>query len=93
MNTKADWVDARVRPMASGYYYVIFEVLKDTLIYRKGEIEVTSAYYDSEDERWSFPDRSESVWRFIAWTPKVFYDVPEEMLNKLVTYLSVDVRM
>ena len=88
---KLNWIKGVIEPPEEGKYYVITEAQNDTDLYKKGDIVIAFDRY-SKALGWLSSVVDNSTWKILAWAEILLPDVPEEVTDRLVTYLGVEVK-
>ena len=88
---KLNWIKGVIEPPEEGKYYVITEAQNDTDLYTEGDIVIAFDRY-SKALGWLSSVVDNSTWKILAWAEILLPDVPEEVTDRLVTYLGVEVK-
>lgn len=96
---KVIWNKGTIAPPESGDYYVIMEAIQnsdplpsgETLI-RKGDIEVTTDWYDSSREAFDSLGVENPIWRVLAWANILLPPIPEGIQDQVRWYFGKEVK-
>lgn len=88
---KVNWIKGVIEPPEEGRYYVMTEAQNDTDLYKKGDIVIAFDRY-SKALGWLSSVVDNSAWKILAWAEILLPDVPEEVTDRLVTYLGEEVK-
>ena len=85
------WIKAETKPPKDGEYYTIYEMQRDGIFYKKGDIVIEFDWY-SDTLGWAASRDSLSTWKILAWAEILLPKPPEEFKDRLVTYFDTEVK-
>ena len=90
---RVDWISGHLNPPNSGEFYVIEEVQQDMgeVGWKKGEIEITTDYFDANKKEWQEIGKDNPYWKVVAWADMLRPDVPPSLRDKVKMYFGIEV--
>ena len=80
---KTFWYKGEINPPESGEYYTVLEAQHDILDYKKGDIEITSDYYDATNGEWDTIGKDNPTWNLLAWADIPKPSIPENLIGRV----------
>lgn len=88
---KVNWIKGEIEPPKGGQYFRIMEAQIDTDFFKKGDVEIDFDWY-SKDFGWISIGHNNPVWKVVAWADMLLPDVPEQIKDRLIKYLDVEIK-
>ena len=96
---EVNWIKGTIAPPESGDYYIILEAMRDIdplpsggEIIHKGDIEITTGWYDAKRRYFDGIGENNPFWRVLAWANVLKPDVPEDVKPRLRIYFGTKVK-
>lgn len=87
MNT--NWINGTIAPSESGEYYLIIEALCDGFSHKKGDIEMTTDYYNADtDEFDEIGSRDNQYWKLLSWAAITTPAIPDDLKGRVKNYFG-----
>lgn len=86
---KTNWINGTIAPPESGEYYIIIEALQDTVSVKKGDIEMTSDYYNAPTDQFdTIGNRNNPYWKVLSWAYITTPAIPEDLKGRVKFYFG-----
>jgi hypothetical protein len=87
---EVNWIKGELNPPSSGEYYVIEEAQHDlkAVGIAKGDIEITTDYYDAKHEEWDELGKDNPTWKVLAWADVLRPDIPGDLKGRVKRYFG-----
>lgn len=96
---EVNWIKGTIAPPESGDYYIILEAMRDIdplpsggELIHKGDIEITTEWYDAKRRYFDSIGENNPFWRVLAWANVLKPDVPEDVKPRLRIYFGAKVK-
>lgn len=84
-----NWINGTIAPPESGEYYIIIEALRDGAYHKKGDIEMTTDYYNADlDEFDTLGKRNNSYWKVLNWASIKYPAIPKDLIGRVKNYFG-----
>ena len=90
---EVNWIKGELNPPSSGEYYVIQEAQHDisSIGIKKGDIEITSDYWDKELSEWDELGKDNPTWKVLSWADILHPNIPRDLMGRVKRYFGKDV--
>lgn len=87
---EVNWIKGELNPPSGGEYYVIEEAQHDlkAVGITKGDIEITTDYYDAKHEEWDELGKDNPTWKVVAWADVLRPDIPDVLNGRVKRYFG-----
>ena len=83
------WIPGTIAPPESGEYYVIVEAQFDNEFVKKGDIEMSTDYYNSNTNSFdSIGDRNNPYWKVLNWAFITTPAIPKDLKGRVKNYFG-----
>ena len=87
MNT--NWINGKTPPTESGEYYIIIEALQDSASVKKGDIEMSTDYYNAPTDQFdSIGYRNNPYWKVLRWANIECPPIPKDLQGRVTHYFG-----
>lgn len=88
---QVNWIRGEINPPSSGEYYIIIEAQHDIADFKKGDVEVTSDYFDAERKEWDTIDKDNPTWKVLCWADILRPSIPNDLIKRTKVYFGFKV--
>lgn len=93
---EANWIKGTIAPPESGEYYTILEAMRDIdplpsggEIIHKGDIEITTDWYDAKRRYFDGIGENNPFWRVLSWARMLKPSIPADILDRVKWYFGM----
>lgn len=86
---QTNWINGTIAPPESGEYYIIVEALQDSKYVKKGDIEMSTDYYDvGSDSFDTIGSRDNPYWKVLSWASVRHPSIPKDLQGRVRLYFG-----
>lgn len=93
---EVNWIKGTISPPESGDYYIILEAMRDIdplpsggELIHKGDIEITTEWYDADLA--AFIGKDNPIWRVLFWASMLRPSIPADIRDRVKWYFGREV--
>ena len=85
---EVNWINGNIEPTESGEYYLIIEAQHDIGDFKKGDVEITSEYYDTQTKEWDSIGKDNPTWKVLSWAKMLRPNIPKDLQKRTKWYFG-----
>lgn len=85
------WINGELKPLTGGEYYIAIEAQEDLFTFKKGDVEITSDYFDKECGCFDTIGNDNPSWKVLYWARMVHPNIPDGLHDRVKVYFGVNV--
>ena len=82
------WVKGENNPPESGEYYIAIEAQHDISDYKKGDVEITTGYYDVDRGEYDTIGKDNPTWKVLCWADVLKPNIPKNLIGRVTRYFG-----
>ena len=88
---EVQWINGELNPPSSKEYYIAIEAQEDIGGFKKGDVEITSDWFDKDSGCFDTIGKDNPSWKVLCWANMLHPAIPHGLHDRVKIYCGVKV--